>query len=127
MDPTVAIHQTLAGHTLWGTKPFSGDALLVDTSLFSPLLSEELWYRPVPPRGASAEEKQLLCSFRSDCVRARPGRRTHYSKSAPQELMGIAWPVGSIVTRVVADAGGFRAIASAVLLLSSGTAVPLAN
>ena len=27
----------LAGHTLWGTKPFSGDALLVDTSLFSGL------------------------------------------------------------------------------------------
>src|SRR5207302_1162487 len=40
-----------------GTKPFSGDALLIDGQLFSPLLPEELRDLPVPPRGAPEEEK----------------------------------------------------------------------
>src|SRR5207244_9415417 len=40
-----------------GVKPFSGDALLTDGQLFSSLLPEELRDLPVPPRGASEEEK----------------------------------------------------------------------
>jgi hypothetical protein len=40
-----------------GQKPFSGDALLIDGALFSPLLPEELRKLPSPPRGASEDEK----------------------------------------------------------------------
>src|SRR5205807_8642519 len=40
-----------------GVKPFSGEALLIDGQLFSPVLPEELRDLPVPPRGASEEEK----------------------------------------------------------------------
>src|SRR5437588_11339031 len=40
-----------------GVKPFSGEELLIDGQLFSPLLPEELRDLPVPPRGASEEEK----------------------------------------------------------------------
>jgi len=41
-----------------GIKPFSGDALLIDGSLFSSLLPDELRDLPLPPRGASTEEKE---------------------------------------------------------------------
>ena len=40
-----------------GDKPFSGDALLIDGQLFSPLLPDELRDLPVPPQGASEDEK----------------------------------------------------------------------
>jgi hypothetical protein len=40
-----------------GTKPFAGDALLIDGALFSSLLPDELRDLPMPPRGASEEEK----------------------------------------------------------------------
>ncbi len=52
------IHQTFLPVTHQrGVKPFSGEALLIDGQLFSPLLPEELRDLPVPPRGASEEEK----------------------------------------------------------------------
>jgi hypothetical protein len=52
------IHQTFQPVTHQrGVKPFSGEALLIDGQLFSPLLPEELRDLPVPPRGASEEEK----------------------------------------------------------------------
>jgi hypothetical protein len=52
------IHQTFQPVTHQrGIKPFSGEALLIDGQLFSPLLPEELHDLPVPPRGASEEEK----------------------------------------------------------------------
>ncbi len=35
-----------------GTKPFSGDALLLDGQLYSNLLPDELRDLPMPPRGA---------------------------------------------------------------------------
>ena len=38
-------------------RPFSGEALLIDGQLYSPLLPVELRALPVPPRGASEEEK----------------------------------------------------------------------
>jgi hypothetical protein len=40
-----------------GSRPFSGDALLLDGQLFSPHLPHALWDLPVPPRGASEAEK----------------------------------------------------------------------
>jgi hypothetical protein len=40
-----------------GIRPFSGDALLIDGQLFSPLLPEGLRDLPSPPRGASEQEK----------------------------------------------------------------------
>jgi hypothetical protein len=40
-----------------GGRPFSGDALLLDGQLYSPHLPPELHDLPVPPRGASEEEK----------------------------------------------------------------------
>ena len=40
-----------------GVKPFSGDAVLLDGQLFSSHLPLELRELPVPPRGASEEEK----------------------------------------------------------------------
>ncbi len=40
-----------------GIRPFSGDALLIDGSLFSTLLPEELRDLPMPPRGAPEEDK----------------------------------------------------------------------
>lgn len=52
------IHQTFQPVTHQrGDKPFSGDALLIDGQLFSPLLPDELRDLPVPPRGASENEK----------------------------------------------------------------------
>ena len=52
------IHQTFQPVTHQrGAKPFSGEALLIDGQLFSPLLPQELRDLPVPPRGASEEEK----------------------------------------------------------------------
>jgi len=52
------IHQTFQPVTHQrGVKPFSGEALLIDGQLFSPLLPEELRDLPVPPRGASEEDK----------------------------------------------------------------------
>jgi hypothetical protein len=45
-----------AGHSPTG-KPFSRDALLIAGQIFSPLLPEEVRDLPVPPRGASEEEK----------------------------------------------------------------------
>ena len=52
------IHQTfqIVTHQR-GLRPFSGDALLIDGQLYSSLLPEELRDLPVPPRGASEEEK----------------------------------------------------------------------
>src|SRR5207244_10897955 len=48
------VHQTFQPVTHQrGVKPFSGEALLIDGQLFSPLLPEELRDLPVPPRGAS--------------------------------------------------------------------------
>ena len=41
-----------------GTKPFSGEALLIDGQLFSPHLPHELRDLPAPPRGATEEEKR---------------------------------------------------------------------
>ena len=40
-----------------GSRPFSGDALLIDGQLFSPHLPQDLRDLPAPPRGASEEEK----------------------------------------------------------------------
>ena len=40
-----------------GSRPFSGEALLIDGQLFSPHLPEELRHLPAPPRGASEAEK----------------------------------------------------------------------
>lgn len=52
------IHQTFQPVTHQrGDKPFSGNALLLDGQLFSPHLPEELRDLPVPPRGASEQEK----------------------------------------------------------------------
>ena len=52
------IHQTFQPVTHQrGIKPFSGEALLIDGQLFSPLLPQELRDLPAPPRGASEEEK----------------------------------------------------------------------
>ena len=52
------IHQTFQPVTHQrGAKPFSGDALLIDGQLFSPLLPEELRDLPTPPRGAAEAEK----------------------------------------------------------------------
>jgi hypothetical protein len=39
------------------TRPFSGDAVLIDGQLYSPLLPSELRELPMPPRGASLEDK----------------------------------------------------------------------
>ncbi len=51
------VHQTFQPVTHQrGVKPFSGEALLIDGQLFSPLL-QELRDLPVPPRGASEEER----------------------------------------------------------------------
>jgi hypothetical protein len=41
-----------------GSRPFSGDALLIDGQLFSPLLPPDLRDLPVPPRGAAESEKE---------------------------------------------------------------------
>jgi len=41
-----------------GLRPFSGDALLVDGQLFSPLLPSELHDLPMPPRGAPESIKE---------------------------------------------------------------------
>jgi len=55
---TLRIHQTFQPVTHQrGDKPFSGDALLIDGQLFSPLLPDELRDLPVPPQGASEDEK----------------------------------------------------------------------
>ena len=52
------IHQTFQPVTHQrGDKPFSGNALLIDGQLFSPHLPQELRDLPVPPRGASEQEK----------------------------------------------------------------------
>lgn len=52
------IHQTFQPVTHQrGSRPFSGDALLIDGQLFSPLLPNELRDLPAPPRGASEAEK----------------------------------------------------------------------
>lgn len=52
------IHQTFQPVTHQrGDKPFSGNALLIDGQLFSPHLPEELRDLPIPPRGASEQEK----------------------------------------------------------------------
>jgi hypothetical protein len=52
------IHQTFQPVTHQrGVKPFSGEALLIDGQLFSSLLPDALRDLPVPPRGASEEEK----------------------------------------------------------------------
>jgi hypothetical protein len=52
------IHQTFQPVTHQrGMKPFSGEALLIDGQLFSPLLAEDLRDLPAPPRGASEEER----------------------------------------------------------------------
>ena len=40
-----------------GSRPFSGEALLIDGQLFSPHLPEELRHLPAPPRGAPEAEK----------------------------------------------------------------------
>ena len=52
------IHQTfqLVTHQR-NPRPFSGQALLIDGQLYSPLLPAELRELPVPPRGASEAEK----------------------------------------------------------------------
>ncbi|MHB8465724.1 MAG: hypothetical protein ACYDH6_23705 [Acidimicrobiales bacterium] len=53
------IHQTLQVVTHQrGPRPFSGDALLIDGQLYSPHLPEALRDLPVPPRGASEEDKR---------------------------------------------------------------------
>jgi hypothetical protein len=52
------IHQTFQPVTHQrGTRPFSGDGLLIDGQLFSTLLPEELRDLASPPRGASEDEK----------------------------------------------------------------------
>ena len=52
------IHQTFQPVTHQrGSRPFSGDALLIDGQLFSSLLPEELRDLPAPPRGASEVDK----------------------------------------------------------------------
>jgi hypothetical protein len=52
------IHQTFQPVTHQrGVRPFSGEALLIDGQLFSPLLPEDLRDLPVPPRGGSEEDK----------------------------------------------------------------------
>jgi hypothetical protein len=40
-----------------GSRPFSGEALLIDGQLFSPHLPQALYDLPAPPRGASEDEK----------------------------------------------------------------------
>ena len=40
------------------TKPFDGDALVIDGQLYSSLLPEELRSLPMPPRGASEDDKR---------------------------------------------------------------------
>src|SRR5207302_2916473 len=53
-----SVHQTFQPATHQrGVKPFSGEALLIDGQLFSPLLPQELRDLPAPPRGASEEER----------------------------------------------------------------------
>jgi hypothetical protein len=53
------IHQTFQPVTHQrGTRPFAGDALLIDGQLFSGLLPPDLRDLPVPPRGASEPEKE---------------------------------------------------------------------
>jgi hypothetical protein len=53
------IHQTFQPVTHQrGIRPFSGEALLIDGQLFSPLLPDELRSLPSPPRGASEAEKE---------------------------------------------------------------------
>lgn len=53
------IHQTFQPVTHQrGTRPFSGDAVLIDGLLFSPLLPDELRDLPAPPRGAGEADKQ---------------------------------------------------------------------
>jgi hypothetical protein len=53
------IHQTFQPVTHQrGTRPFSGDALLIDGQLFSSLLPGELRELPSPPRGANEVEKE---------------------------------------------------------------------
>jgi hypothetical protein len=106
------VHQTFQPVTHQrGVKPFSGDALLIDGQLFSPLLPEELRDLPVPPRGASEEEKlayeakfnqrarwrltrhagpdadgatRWKCPFRSGLLRSRSFPKTmRHSRTAP--------------------------------------------
>ena len=53
------IHQTFQPVTHQrGLRPFSGEALLIDGQLFSPLLPDELRSLPAPPRGASEVDKE---------------------------------------------------------------------
>ncbi len=61
-------HQPVHRHRSLASQPpahilvpftFSGDALLIDGQLFSPLLPDDLRQLPMPPRGASAEEKAI--------------------------------------------------------------------
>jgi hypothetical protein len=53
------IHQTFQPVTHQrGTRPFSGDGLLIDGQLFSRFLPEDLRDLPAPPRGASEAEKE---------------------------------------------------------------------
>jgi hypothetical protein len=53
------IHQTFQPVTHQrGSRPFSGDALLIDGQLFSSLLPDDLRDLPVQPRGASEAEKE---------------------------------------------------------------------
>jgi len=99
-----------------GIKPFSGDALLIDGQLFSSLLPEELRALPLPPRGASLEEKERYeeafnrrarwryarhagpdkdgatrwrCPFCSGLLRSRRlPKTTRRSRTAPLVLLG---------------------------------------
>ena len=53
------IHQTFQPVTHQrGTRPFSGEALLIDGQLFSSLLPDELRDLPAPPRGATEAERE---------------------------------------------------------------------
>ena len=65
-----------------GRRPFAGDAAVVDGQLFSSLLPEDLVDLPVPPRGASVEEK--LSYERAFNRRAR----YRYSRHAGPEADG---------------------------------------
>lgn len=52
------VHQTFQPVTHQrGTRPFSGEALLIDGQLFSSLLPDDLRDLPSPPRGATEDEK----------------------------------------------------------------------
>ncbi len=65
-----------------GRRPFAGDAALVDGQMFSSLLPEDLVDLPVPPRGASVEEK---LSYERAFNRRAPYR---YSRHAGPEADG---------------------------------------